>query len=48
LIEIFTGAELVLVKVQKVSELVPAFHFALSKVVSITLMLKEYALPLML
>ena len=39
LIEMFTAAELVLVKVQNVSELVPAAHFALYKVVSVTVML---------
>ena len=37
--EMFTGAELVLVNVQKVSELTPAPHFALNKVVSVTVML---------
>jgi hypothetical protein len=42
----FTGAELMLVKVQKVSESGPAFHFGLNKVVSTTLRLNVYVLGL--
>jgi hypothetical protein len=44
--EMLTAAEVVLVKVQNVSELVPAPHFGLYKVVSVTVMVKGYGVAL--
>ena len=46
--EMFTAAELTLVKVQKVSEVIPAVHFGLRNVVSVTVRLNAYGAGLVL